>query len=477
MIRDPPDLTRPKRGTVAVATLLVLFDGMGRPRSSILCHHLAIALAAALLMIAGTGQAAPASALQTRGAALDELAGRRVHTVKVTGARQTRSGVIPHLVGTRVDQSLDPVQLQNDRLLLLTTGAFEEVTVIVEPQGDGVAVTFALVEGPTYRLNPDILITAENGLAVGGGVTTANAEGLLIHGRVAVLLGSVQQTHLDLRTPWVGGRYGNYELVYSNRQRLNSLLDFFEVANEVFVTATPQLGRFTRAGIRFGFQSMRADRDDRTLSGDRVDHVNTLGALVTLDSRDVPLLTRQGWQNEALIERTGLLGGASEFWRFTLDIRRWQHLSRAHGLALFGLATWTSGDLGAEIAPWQRYHIGGGSTVRGWPIGARSGIDQAILTGEYRWTIRELQTRRLWFGPDIELAVQAVVFSDAGLAWNGPADARLDRTIVGHGVGLHLVGPGLGRLRLELAWGGEEPVLLLLFGSGEKADLQRRRVR
>jgi outer membrane protein assembly factor BamA len=446
---------------------------------------LTIALAMGLLLIARPGQATPASDPQadpgrpivTQGASLDELAGRPVRTVSIIGAQQTRPAVIRHLVGTRVDAALDPVELRNDRLLLMTSGAFEEVTVSVEPQGDGVAVTFALVEGPTYRLNPDLLITAENGLAVGAGIATANAEGLLIRGRVGLLLGAVQQTHIDLRAPTAGGWYGDYELVYDNRQRRNPLLDFFEVANEVFLTATPQIGSFLRAGIRVGFQSMRADSDGRTLADDRVDDVNTIGALVALDSRDLPLLTRQGWQNEALVERTGLLGGASEFWRVTLDVRRWQQLSRAHGLAFFGLGTWTSGDLGEEIAPWQQYHVGGGSTVRGWPIGERSGVDQAILTGEYRWTIRELRPLDLWLGPALELAAQAVFFTDAGLAWNGRADALLDRTIVGHGVGLHLVGPGLGRLRLELAWGGEDPVLRLLFGSGEKADIQRRRVR
>ena len=411
------------------------------------------------------------------GADLADLTGRRVEVLAISGAERTSEAVIRDAIATAEDEPLDLDRLRSDRLTLLASGAFTAVTVSVVPRGEAVAVTFVVAESPTYRLHPEFLITAEDGLAVGGGVSTPNAEGLLIRGRLSVLFGAIQQTHIAIAAPRVGRRYGDFGLVYFNRQRRNTLFDFFEVANEVFVTAAPRIAPSLAAGVRLGYQRMRADAVGPTLSADRVDDVNTVGGLIALDTRDNPLLTRRGWQSELLAERTGLLGGDTRFWRITADARRWQPLGRGHGLAFFGLATWTSGDVGEEIAPWQTFRVGGASTVRGWPVGARAGADQAIATAEYRWTVRAPRALDLpWLAP-LEIGAQAVAFVDAGLAWNGPADARLDRVITGHGAGLHLIAPSFGRLRLDIAWGGADPALLLLFGTGEKADGQRRRVR
>ncbi len=408
---------------------------------------------------------------------LARLAGREVVEVVLTGLRDTRPEVVRHRLTTAAGGPLDPTRLHDDRLALLATGAFTEVHVVVAPVPDGVTVTFALSEGPTYRLSPSLMINAEGGLSVGGGLATANAEGLLVSGRLGLLFGGVQQADLAVDIPRVAGRYGRYRLVYFNRQRENELLDFFEVASEVEVTAAPSLGGGWSAGVHLGYRRVRADRDGRTLAPDRVDDVNILGAVIMYDRRDNPLLTRQGSWCELLVTRRGLLGGESDFWRLTLDARTWQPLGGRLGLVAFGLARATRGDLGEDVAPWQQFHVGGASTVRGWPVGALSGTSEAIATLELRATVRELGRLALPLLGDREVAVQLALFADAGLAWNGPADARLDRKLVGRGLGLHLIDRGVGRLRLDLSWGGEALAVRLHVGAGEKPEGQRRRVR
>ena len=441
----------------------------------------ALLLCAAAAGIPAGGAEPPADGIVVAPAAADslfpaDLEGRPVLEVAVTGTRHTRPGVVKHRLATRAGRPLRLADLRSDRLMLLASGAFTSVAVSVEPRPGGVVVVYALVESSLYSLGPAVNITAEDGLSLGGTLTTPNAEGLLIRGYVGILFGGLQQTHIDVRAPRVRGRYGRFEVVYYNRQRRNSLVDFFEVANEVFVTAAPQVSRHAHAGLRLGYQSMRADRDGATLGGGNVDEVFTLGALAVLDTRDNELLTRRGGRYELLAERTGLLGD-TEFWRLTADLRQWLPLGRRFGFSLWGLGTWTAGDLGEEVAPWQLLHVGGASTVRGWAVGSRSGIHQAIATAAARWTFVPPAPVRVPILGRRELALQTVLFADAGTAWSGPADARLDRVIVGPGVGLHVVDTGLGRLRLDLGFGGDSHTLRVHFASGNKADVQRRRVR
>jgi len=405
------------------------------------------------------------------------LAGLTVRSVDIEGALMTEDEVILEQISTRIGDRLDPEQLDRDRRALLSLGAFSEVQVTTRRVEDGVAVRFRVVEAGTYRLSPSLMINAEGGISLGGTLTTANAEGTLVRGSVGVLFGGVTQTNIEVKAPRVRGLYGQHELIYFNRQRENTVLDFFEVANEVFATFAPRLGEHTRVGLMAGYQRMRADKPDRTLSDDHVDDVNTLGLLVGIDTAGPPVIGRRGWWGEARLEATGLLGGQAEFWRGQLDLRRYQAVARRHILALTSLTTLTSGTVGEEIAPWQTYHLGGTNTVRGWDVGSRSGKNQAIGTVEWRWIVRPADPLRLPFGLRLSPGLELAAFADAGLAWSGKADTRFDRIIGGYGLGLRVAGPGIGRLRCDLAMGEGSPTLRFYLGSGDKAVAQRRRVR
>jgi len=445
-------------------------------RSLVTC----LMLAGCVAVLADATAAAPVGAVAdtaTAAVPAGELAGRTVQSLRITGARHSEPAVIRDRLETRVGEPLDPGALDRDRRALLSLGAFTEVTVTTRPVAGGAAVTVHVEEASTYKLSPSLMINAEGGLSVGGTLSTANAVGLLVQGQVGVLFGGVQQTHIEVHAPRFRGYYGDHDLVYFNRQRDNSVLDFFEVANEVFATFAPRIGEATRVGVMAGYQRLRADADGKTLSSDHVDDVNTLGVLFGIDTAGAPVIGRHGWWGEILVERTGLLGGQAEFWRSHLDVRRYQHVAARHTLVMTGLVTLTSGTVGEDVAPWQTYHLGGTNTVRGWEVGSRSGKNQAIGTAEWRWTVRDPDPLALPLGVSLNLGVQIAAFTDVGLAWSGEAEARLDRVLDGYGLGLRFVGPGIGRLRLDVAHGEDSPTVRFYVGSGEKADVQRRRVR
>ena len=64
------------------------------------------------------------------------------------------------------------------------------------------------------------------------------------------------------------------------------------------------------------------------------------------------------------------LFGDAQSWTFILDGRRFQPLSDRHGLGLFSLATFQTGEVGTQLPDYLQFALGGANSVRGWSLGA-----------------------------------------------------------------------------------------------------------
>ena len=172
----------------------------------------------------------------------------------------------------------------------------------------------------------------------------------------------------------------------------------------------------------FDYQSIRDDDSlytGKTLSGDNRDNVPSLGFYLGYDTRDYWTNTTSGWLNEIELKKNGIFGwGDSDFWRLTLDVRRYQPLAKQHTLAIFSLTTLTTGNPRKQIAPWQYYGIGGWNSIRGRDLSSRIGKSQIINTLEYRWTFLPLTPVTLIKGFTVPFGLQLALFGDAGHAWN-----------------------------------------------------------
>jgi outer membrane protein insertion porin family len=159
-----------------------------------------------------------------------------------------------------------------------------------------------------------------------------------------------------------------------------------------------------------------------------------------------------------------------------LDGRRFQSLSDRHGLGLFSLATFQTGEVGVDLPEYQQFALGGGNTIRGWDLGSRKGRNQFIGTAEYSFVARPVTPFSV-FGINAYAGLQVVAFADVGMAWNQSADFRAADAIDGYGVGLRVLVPFVDLIRIDVAWGEPGRGASAYFGISLKAARQRQRVR
>ena len=148
-----------------------------------------------------------------------------------------------------------------------------------------------------------------------------------------------------------------------------------------------QWGETGRFGAIFNFLSVRSDTSGVTLSPSNRDEVPALGAFIAYDNRDLISNTHEGWQNQFVVSKSGILGGDSDFWTYTIDARRYLPLAARHTLAFFSLASLRAGTVGEDIPVYLQFNLGGTNTIRGWTLGAREGKNQFINTLEYLYEL------------------------------------------------------------------------------------------
>ncbi|MCK5408096.1 MAG: BamA/TamA family outer membrane protein, partial [Candidatus Krumholzibacteria bacterium] len=194
------------------------------------------------------------------------------------------------------------------------------------------------------------------------------------------------------------------------------------------------------------------------------------------DGRNLPIYPTNGWWAELDLKKYGLGGMDTDYWQVTLDARRYQELGSAfNSLALYSLASLSTGEVGVDFPLYMQFNLGGANSVRGWSLGSRDGKNQWINTLEYWRLLVDHQKWKIWFFK-FAMGLQLGVFGDAGVAWSESSQFQ-QNWIGGGGVGLRLLVPASVMFRFDVA-GGESGVGLGLFISGrEKAVAQRDRVR
>ena len=135
-------------------------------------------------------------------------------------------------------------------------------------------------------------------------------------------------------------------LGFSLSKRRNELYDFDERATSADVRIARNWTHGLRTGATAEVLAVDAGSSGASLSADGTDVIPTLGAFVTLDTLDSSTNPRNGTWAEVEVDR---LFGDARSWTFILDGRRFQRLSERHGLGLFSLATFQTGEVGVGL--------------------------------------------------------------------------------------------------------------------------------
>ncbi len=394
------------------------------------------------------------------------------------GLRKTREHIVTRELVSRVGEPYLEANARKELARLWRIDLFSDITVDPRVEGDSVTVVFTFVETWGFMPGITIRLSEENGISFGGGVRYANALGKNITLKTGVLFGGVNAFNLGAANQWVAGNHLSYNLEYSHSVRYNELVDVHETADELYLTLGSYIGETGRIGARYSFVWIGSDQPGATLDQDNRDQVARVGVFLGYDTRERWIDTRNGWWNEIALEREmKIFNSNSDFWKFEIDLRRYQEIADRHVLAVFSLTSLRTGAVGEDFAPWQQYSIGGTNSVRGWDFASRIGKNQSITTLEYRYTLVEPKFIQLPFNIKYNAGLQLAVFGDVGIVWNESDEFATQNFIGGYGFGIRLLLPAIGMLRFDLGWGQGGRGVSPHIGSLEKAVAAQKRVR
>jgi outer membrane protein insertion porin family len=352
-------------------------------------------------------------------------------------------------------------------------GIFSSIQIHPIEEDDGIILGIEIKETFPYLPMISIEITDENGVSVGPGFRSVNLFRRAVSFSAAARFGGATNIDVNIRDPWFAGHHLSYDVQFYQRDRVNELDGFNEIATEVYARLGRYLGQDGRIGALFGFMSLGSDVDGITNSETNRDNIPSIGFFLGLDSRDKASNPRKGWWNEVDVSKHG---GDGDYWRVNLDVRRYQPLAQRHTLGLFSLTTLQTGRVGEEIPIYQDFHIGGTNTVRGWGLDAQNGKNQFLNTIAYRYTLMETRPLTI-FKFNLHFGVQLTAFGDFGLAWNEKSEFKLDNFIDGYGFGVRFLVPFVNMVRLDFAFGEPGEGMSFHIALFEKSVMQRARVR
>lgn len=383
----------------------------------------------------------------------------RVAEVKVSGNKKTKEGIIRREISTKPGDVLSVKKLQEDQRRIYNLGAFQDVSVKIDPvQGKPeYVVTFEVSERKT-------------GTATAG-VAWSPSEGLV--GRVEIaeenLFGNLQR--LNLRAEFGSGR-SNYELGFyepwldKNRTSIgfniysltsqrkieddnapDGFWDYTQSRRGGNVTLGRPLDLNTRASLTLKIEDTSNTTSEQDWSAPEGGSTRSLTLSLRNDTRDDFMDPNKGRVLRGSVEYAGgFLGGDNDFIKYSADGSAYYEVRKGHVLAFHMGAGLANTDLPDQ----ELFRLGGGETIRGYRYGELSGDKMAVFNAEYRF--------------DIGKSLQGVVFVDAGKTWDYAESLSLDGGKMGYGVGVRIMVPALGLMRIDYGIGESGGQTYFSFG-------------
>jgi len=411
-----------------------------------------------------------------------------VREIRIEGHDVTDESVILGTLATQVGDTYTAEEAARDYNRLLQLAIFTSIVFRTAESGDGIVLTVEVTEASAYMPAVSLSITEENGLEIGPSFNSPNLFGRATRASAFVRFGGARNYGLTYRDSWRPTENW-YDCCWTveayHRERENELDDFRESSDEVVVQYLWNVTDRFHVGPRFELLAVSALADSAgvqpgiILDADGTDDLPGLGLVLEFDDRNLSSYPTEGWYVSLTgMQRGGVLGGPASYPRLEVDLRRYMEISGPrHSLAAYSLLSLTGGEVGVDLPVHQDFHIGGTNSVRGWPLGARSGKNQWLITVEDWFNVLPRSAYQfLYFR--WSMGLQLAAFVDVATAWDTPGEFSED-WIAGGGVGARLVIPGVGLVRFDFAAGDLQPDFSVVFhiGSSERGVAQKQRVR
>jgi outer membrane protein assembly factor BamA len=404
--------------------------------------------------------------------------GKVIKEVRLEGNENTRDDLVLAELASKEGEVYTREKAMHDRNWLAQLGVFTSLHFDTIEEADSVILVVTMTEVNKYTPAPVVKVTDENGISVGGLISSSNVLGYAIHATAWFTVGGATNIGIRIKDPWIPGRKwklgARFDYVHSERR--NELYSFDETADDIFFRLKRNITNRIRWGPQVFYLTVKSDTTGITLSQNNRDNIPGLGVYLRFDGRNLPIYPTRGWWTGLNLRKYGLGDVETDYWQVNLDVRRYIELGSVYNsLAFYSLATLTSGEVGVNIPVYMQFNLGGANSVRGWDLGSRDGKNQFLNTLEY-WhvLIRHKKWRAGFF--KWAMGLQVGVFGDVGTAWSNSEEFN-QNWIGGGGVGFRLLIPSSVMFRLDVAVGESGIGLGLFISGGEKAVAQRDRVR
>lgn len=448
-------------------------------RKALLLVSLAVWAAAMVFSFAGVSTFAEELPLPT----YSEVAGLTILRIEVSGNNRTREHVIVRELQSAVGDSLDLDRMADDLKRLTKIPAFSKVEIVPRREGSGVVYAVAVIE--TTHIIGTVLPghSEENGWYAGPMISTPNWFGRAVTASVSAQWGGLTKYSFSANNPWIS--VAKRQLSVSFGTTYQDREDKIRESDErSFVAGTrstfyPGRNRIFSLGLGFQYMAVESDKPGVTLSTSNRDDLLRFELLLRANSIADPLEPTNGWVAGIQAMRTGgFLGGDGDTWRTQVDLARYQPVTVRTSLAVGTVFKHQSGEIGQDLPEYLKYTLGGSNSVRGY-----SSTDLGkILYGSKEWLSTVELTYRLVdphqvrvFGKSFlsfRVGLNLVTFVDYGIDWTTKGELNMDRSRTGYGVGLHLMVPGIDRIRLDLAF-DEDGNATVHIGTKSKLDAHR----
>jgi outer membrane protein assembly factor BamA len=402
-------------------------------------------------------------------ATADELDGRPITAVSVTGLRTIAEAVVLNQIEAKPGGRYSAAAIAEDVVRLERLKVFSDVSIVPAPNDTGVRLDIVVVE--TLRILPAVSIgvSDESGTSIGPAIKVLSIAGRPHEISASVRFGGEGLVELSDTSPYLTNRRLWFSNKLSIRDRTNGLDDFPEHSLDYDGRVGLRLMPSLKTGAIVQAFTLRSGESGVTLSPDDSDAFFGSGGIVEYDTRDSWTTPTRGWLNSFdAVWRVG----AGDYGTMNFDARRYQPITPKQTLLATALLTLQSGVRGEDIPGYVDYALGGANSVRGWEFASRRGKNQLIMSVEHRYTLVPTSPFRVK-GLNLYGGIALAVFADGGSAWNEAGDWT-DNAIGGAGIGLRIFVPFVDVIRIDLAVGHGSRVMV---GINEKAVAQRNRVR
>ena len=399
--------------------------------------------------------------------------GRPIATVEFQGLNHTRSSVVKDALENRQGGLFSCKDWETERNRLKDLDIFADVTLLAQPRQDSVSLVYRFRELPPFLPLASVSKTDQDGWSVGPAVALMNVLGTGKRLDLLTRFGGTTEYQAQISGRQLFGHPAEFSAAWIHSDSYNPFDSAHENSHRIKGEGFwPWMGNreFGMIGLAEYFW-IRASSAKITLRSTG-DEVPRIGLGLRWDTRDRVLIPRRGFFLETrFTQNGGELGGPSDFWEEMTDMRAYLPFTRRQGFATSALYQYRKGLLGS----YDHFHVGGANTLRGYTDNSYYGQNECLLNGEYRFDAVEERIQKLgsW---SLNYGVQLVAGVDAASLWNGnfAMPGILHPGVYG---GVHILIPGMERIRLEV--GSKTTRMDLLFTAGlfEKTTVQRFKTR